>query len=343
MIKVAAAFMAPQHKRAALQDKLAEYGIGLTKQAADLPEYMKVINPLTGLPNTAPAAKAGARLASNFAGKLAQAPTAGIAQVAPAAKALSVPQSSGNEQVGQGTAVDPKTSRLDALRAAFQKQVQDSLKQKAGAGLTGYAVGQYLRSKQPQAQTTAPTAQPAAQAPAGEQTPMIGRPIPDSAPSGTTPSAVVPNMKSKYPYAYERWMNTPDSIEGGNRTAMQNVRLFDQYLNRSLDGQNDIPSQKDVEAARGEQADDFARMITSPGTNQYNDAMQMLIQAGRNNQREFENTGKTKADTTENGGGGIPKNYTGPNRLNEEQIRQLQNFYPAMGATGNAQRFANWG
>lgn len=62
LIKLAAAHMAPQMlKKATLQDKLAEYGIGMNKKAADLPDYMKAVKPLTGMPNTAAAAgKAGA-------------------------------------------------------------------------------------------------------------------------------------------------------------------------------------------------------------------------------------------------------------------------------------------
>ena len=72
LIKLAAAHMAPQMlKKATLQDKLAEYGIGLTKQAADPSGYMKAVNPLTGMPNTAAAGKAGARLASGSIAKAA--------------------------------------------------------------------------------------------------------------------------------------------------------------------------------------------------------------------------------------------------------------------------------
>lgn len=42
LIKLAAAHMAPQMlKKATLQDKLAEYGIGLNKKAADIPEFLK--------------------------------------------------------------------------------------------------------------------------------------------------------------------------------------------------------------------------------------------------------------------------------------------------------------
>lgn len=60
MIKLAAAYMAPQLvKKATLQDKLAEYGIGMNKKAADVPDYMKAANPLTGMPSTAAAGKAG--------------------------------------------------------------------------------------------------------------------------------------------------------------------------------------------------------------------------------------------------------------------------------------------
>lgn len=313
MVKLAAAWMAPQMvKKATLQDKLAAYGIGLTKQAA------------------------GESAGDHFANRQQNMSRAEQADNNVSLGRLpdGSPRPAANSQASWSASAIPTGAiggMTPGIRAAVGQMLQRGVARNQAAANAGAAVGAALRGGQAPAQSTTPTRV--------EETPMIGRPIPDSAPSATTPSAVEPDMKSKYPYAYERWLNTPDPMGGGERTAMRNVRLFDQYLNRAI-GPSGVPNQAAVEAARGQQADDFARMITSPGTNQYNDAMRMLIQAGRNNQKEFENTGKTKADTTETGGGGIPKNYTGPNRLNEEQLRQLQDLYPAMGDTTNSRRFA---
>ena len=83
LIKLAAAHMAPQMvKKATLQDKLAEYGIGMSKKAAAAPSYMNALNPLTRMPIAA-AAQAGATLGSAVAGRPVSASMQGSAIKAP--------------------------------------------------------------------------------------------------------------------------------------------------------------------------------------------------------------------------------------------------------------------
>lgn len=192
---------------------------------------------------------------------------------------------------------------------------------------------------------------------AGSRKDAIGA-TPGSFPAGSAihrlgdpmPSEMKPHrseeFRAKYPYVYRRFVNSPVNSGGAYPydNALKDIRLFDnvlENLQKPVNGVAPANTQSLVDSARASQARQLAERISAPGTNQYDDALRMLIQAGRNNQEAFENTGDTLLDTTETGGGGVPKNYKGPNRLNEEQLRQLWNYYPVMGATGNSRRFSN--
>ena len=132
LIKLEAAHMAPQMiKKATLQDKLAEYGIGLKKQAADADgKWSALALPKPGIAQAAPVAKPDPRMKSLAEGK----PTALTAQ----------------EQVA--------TDRKARLREAVGKYIRNSASQNRQAGLTGYAIGQALRGQQPKPQAQAPVA-----------------------------------------------------------------------------------------------------------------------------------------------------------------------------------------
>ena len=340
LIKLAAAHMAPQmRKKATLQDKLAEYGIGMNKKAADASSYMNALNPLTGLPNIAPAAKAGARLAFRVAPAVAGGATGDIAKAAP----TKTPPAPTHAVQGSGTAGSFAKGNIANL---IRQMSQKANARNAAAAQAGAAVGSALAGRQ-QGQSQAPASQQS-QAPVASELPkhpMIGSPMPSTL--GTPRFWGSGDDSAKYPYTYQRWLKTPpeEFAEGGD-SSLENVRIFDNQLEKlqqSIDGVAPANEQALVDMARARQARTFADRITAPGTNQYNDAIQMLIQAGRNNQEAFENTGTTPTDSVQTGGSrtGIPKGYTGPNRLNEEQLRRLRNYYPAMGATGNARRFSN--
>ena len=333
LIKLAAAHMAPQMtKKATLQDKLAEYGIGMSKKAADLPDYMNALNPLTGFPGASAGAQAGARLASRYAPYVPGVATGDIAKAAPT-KTAPAPTTAVQGSGAAGSFAKGNIANL--IRQMSQKANARS----AAAAQAGAAVGSALAGGK-KTQTQLPANPPgASELP---KKPMIGTPVPGNV--GIQGGINYGDLRREYPYAYQRWLNSPDTRDENGATAIGNVRLFDNYLTRELRGDgtgNGVFDQGAVDRAREAQARSLARDVTAPGTNQYNDAVRMLIQAGRNNQEAFENTGKTPADTTQTGGGGIPTNYTGPNRLNEEQLRQLWNYFPAMGATGNARRFSN--
>ena len=323
MVKLAAAWMAPQMiKKASLQDKLAAYGIGLTKKAADIPESLKE----APKPGIAQAAK------PDWTKALEQAKTL-------KAQDPRMYQAGVDAVKGQaGQARDPK---LNFLQQYFSKNRPNRAQQAAQAG---FAIGSALRGATPAPAPAAPAAQPAAQAPAGEQTPMIGMPMPENEELSSSNGS-----KSKYPYTYQRWLSIPSDSSpytpvgdimreaDENKT---NVRAFDKALTEEL--KTSPFDQAAVDRARAIQADELAKQISAPGTNQYNDALQMLIQAGKNNQAGFERGGFVPNSTEYQGFGGrkVPEGYNGPNRLNVQQSNQLNRLFPAMGDTTNSRRFA---
>ena len=106
-----------------------------------------------------------------------------------------------------------------------------------------------------------------------------------------------------------------------------------------------------MDMARKQQAETFAKRITAPGTNQYTDIVDMLIHAGKFNQQRFENFGDTPGYIPSGKGwwdvnlepGGYGHEYKGQSRMLDSMKRKVRDYYPAMGSTGNARRFANWG
>lgn len=125
LIKLAAAHMAPQMlKKATLQDKLAEYGIGMNKKAADLPGYMKAVNPLTGMPNAAAARRAlmGGALAGSTVGSVLRGAR---------------PQQSQSADAARGAINELKTNGWPAIGAGagFRKELQEEQKGSYGTAL----------------------------------------------------------------------------------------------------------------------------------------------------------------------------------------------------------------
>ena len=326
LIKLAAAHMAPQMtKKATLQDKLAEYGIGMSKKAADPSGYMKAVNPLTGFPGASAGAQVGARLASRVAPYVAGGATGDIAKAAPT-KTAPAPTTAVQGSGAAGSIAKDNIANL------IRQMSQRANARSAAAAQTGAALGSALAGRQ-QPQAQAPAAGSNLIRTAAPGMPMIGQPVPTDA---AIESPYDGKTSTQYPYMSSRAGQQLWTEVGGREKAVENARIFDNALNKQL--QTKPWGQGIVDEARQAQASELARRVAAPGTNQYEDALNMLIQAGRNNQKSFENKGETipRHPNFE-----IPEGYEGPNRLNGGQQKSLREFFPAMGATGNARRFSN--
>lgn len=150
------------------------------------------------------------------------------------------------------------------------------------------------------------------------------------------------NFRSgEYPYLAEReykarLMNTHPNWRGGYPSPyFEGARIFDNELGKQY--AKGVSGQKAIDAAREAQAKGFARIYQDPEANPgaYEELVQRLIQAGKANQKSFEEKGK------------IPWEYNIPDESQYwtprygESIRE--EYYPLMGDTTNSQRFANWG
>lgn len=173
----------------------------------------------------------------------------------------------------------------------------------------------------------------------GKAAPRIGEP----APYGFTKLDDWPLKLKKYPYFASRYWNGQGWKQDDKGISDWNdARLFDRALRNEIN-QGAVSelgghfTQGAVDRARGTQAQELAGRVVKPNTDAYNDAVQMLIQAGRNNQEAFETSGNTTPQNLET----TPRGYFGPNRLKEKQLEVLRKYYPLMGSTDNFRRFSN--
>lgn len=281
LIKIAAAHMAPQMvKKATLQSKLAEYGIGLPKKASQ-EKQAEWYNPATWFKSDSAKGKQG--------------------QNAPVSYVDNAKANGMFPFPGTANAWTDEKTRQSPLELAGRIEQKRLANQMAG--------------RDP------------------DQNPKLGPLLP-------APDPNFDDFKqmdgTRTPYAHERWYATAQGSRLGDlHAAFPNVRFFDDALRKELE--REPYTQAAVQRAREAQASELAKQVAAPGTDSYNDALEMLIQAGVNNQNQFENEGTVSTPKT----GEVPAGYTGENRLNDEQMQLMRRLIPAMGDTTNARRFSN--